>query len=519
MNSRTNRRAGVEGAIASNRSRKTERRPEQDEAQRENRRLQQENRKLREQLAERDKKIADAEKQIADAEKQIADLERELVGYKKNSRNSSKPPSTDGLTGEQGRRRRGKRSGRRPGGQPGHDGAYRLMVEGRQIDEIVPILPAECKHCGHQLPQQGKRLQTVGKVHCHQVTELPEIKPWITEYQCPKVLCPDCGKGTRAPLPEEFQDQFGPQLTALIAYMTVVCRMPRRVVEAFLENVLHIPVSLGSTQKAWEETSEALQQPCQELQEQLKSEPVLNTDETGWRNGGEKRWMWALVAQGFVFYTVAANRSSAVLIHLLGAVFQGVLCSDRAKAYQKYHRGSAQWCWAHLKRNILGILDFAKSTEAERFCRDALALHARLFRLWHRHRGDEGSRQQLVRKSIPLQKKFFALAESHLDSKDREVCNMAHALFMNSGRLFTFLEVPGVEPTNNVAEWALRIAVQWRKVVFGNRSRQGEIATARLLTATQTCKIQRRNALDYLTDAVRCHRKGTSAPSLLPQQK
>jgi transposase len=369
------------------------------------------------------------------------------------------------------------------------------------------------------LPQQPEALQTVGDVHRHQVTELPPIRAHITEYQCPKVLCPDCGKGTRAPLPEEFQNQSGPQLTALIAYLTVYCRMPRRVVHAFLENALHISMSLGSTQKAWEETSEAVQKPYEELPRQLKNEPVLNSDETSWRNDGEKRWIWALVAQSFVFYTVAANRSSEILIQLLGAVFQGVLCSDRAAAYLKYHKGQAQWCWAHLKRNLLGILDFAKTTEAERFCRDALALHARLFRLWHRFRGDDAQRPHLVLKSLPLQKKFFELADRHVNSDDADVCNLAKVLFLHSDRLFTFLEVPGVEPTNNSVERALRIAVQWRKVTFGNRSIKGEVATARLLTATQTCKIKQRSALDYLTEAVRCHRRRLPAPSLLPQQK
>jgi transposase len=491
----------------------------QEELQRENEQLKREIEKLKEYLTERDRQLAENEKQLAEAEKQITDLERQLAARRRNSTNSSKPPSSDGLAGDQRPRVKRKKSRRKPGGQKGHDGAHRPLAELERVDAVIAILPPECKHCHHPLPQQPAEVQTVGDVHRHQVTELPPIQAHITEYQCPKVLCPDCGKGTRAPLPEEFQDQSGPNLTALIAYLTVVCRMPRRVVHAFLENALHISISLGSTQKAWEETSEAVKEPYEELQQQLKNEPVLNSDETGWRNDGEKRWIWALVAQSFVFYTVAANRSSEVLIHLLGAVFQGVLCSDRAAAYLKYHKGKAQWCWAHLKRNLLGVLDFAKTTEAERFCRDALALHARLFRLWHRFRGDDAHRQQLVLKSLPLQKKFFELATRHVNSDDADVSNLARVLFLHSDRLFTFLEVPGVEPTNNSVEQALRIAVQWRKVTFGNRSMNGEVATARLLTATQTCKLQQRNTLDYLTEAVRCHRRRLPAPSLLLQQK
>ena len=126
------------------------------------------------------------------------------------------------------------------------------------------------------------------------------------------------------------------------------------------------------------------------------------------------------------------------------------------------------------------------------------------------------NRHQLILKSIPLQEKLFALAEAHLDDADSEVRNLANALFIHCERLFTFLEHEGVEPTNNVVERALRTAAQWRKISFGNRSRNGEIATVRLLTVTQTCKRQQRHVLGYLTDAVRCHRRQAAAPSLLP---
>ena len=114
-----------------------------------------------------------------------------------------------------------------------------------------------------------------------------------------------------------------------------------------------------------------------------------------------------------------------------------------------------------------------------------------------------------------MQKKLFALAEAHLDDANSEVRNLATALFVHCERLFTFVEEEGVEPTNNEAERALRTAVQWRKISFGNRSRSGEIATARLLTVTQTCKRQQRHALGYLTEAVQCHRRRTASPSLL----
>jgi transposase len=487
-------------------------------------RLRRENEQLRqrlteqaEQIAEAEKQIADAEKQIADAEKQIADLERQLKRFKQNSTNSSKPPSSDGLAGEPRPRGRVKKSRRKVGGQPGHRGTHRSLAPAERVDEVRPVLPEQCQHCGHGLPGQAEQVRTTGEPRRHQVTELPPIQACIIEYQCHRVVCPECGGSTRAPLPAEAAGQFGPQLTALIAYLTVVCRMPRRVVEALLAQVLGIQISLGSTQKCWEEASQAVAAPCGELEQHLKDEPGLNIDETGWRTNGAKRYLWAFVAARYVVYTVAATRGSEVLVRLLGAVFQGILCSDRFSAYLKYHSGKAQFCWAHLKRNLLGIVAFTKSSAVERFCRDALAEHAKLFRLWHKFRGGRIDRRQLLLRSLPIQKRIFALAGRHLDSRNREVRNLATTLFEHNQRLFSFVEHQGVEPTNNRAERALRTGVQWRKICFGNRSANGEIATARLLTVAETCDLQRLNILAYLSAAIACRRRRQPLASLLPR--
>jgi hypothetical protein len=518
MSARAARRTRQTRAAA-NRHRHSEQ-PSREQLRHENERLQRENEELR-------RKVAEREKQIADAEKQIGDLERQLALRKRNSTNSSKPPSSDGLAGEPRTRGRKHKSKRKPGGQPGHPGHHRELAPTAEVSAVEVLLPKQCGHCGRSLPQKPGPVTMQGEPRRHQVTEVPPVKAHITEYQLPDVVCGHCGRTTQALLPEEIRGNFGPQLTALIAYWTVVCRLPRRLVEAMLADALGIEVSLGSTQKAWEEVSQAVKEPVQQLQEQLPREAVLNVDETGWRTNGDKRWIWGLVAQQFVFYVVASTRGAEVLITLLGTVFRGILCCDRWVVYLTYHSGRMQLCWAHLKRNILGIADCARSPSAQQFCRDALAIVARLFRLWYRFRGNlrdrRGNpqpldRRQLVLKSIPLQKKLFALAEAHLEDADREVRNMAKALFVHCGRLFTFLEQEGVEPTNNVAERILRTAVQWRKISFGNRSRNGEIATARLLTVAQTCKRQQRHVLGYLTDAVRCHRRHVPAPSLLPQR-
>jgi transposase len=483
-------------------------------------RLTRENDRLRRELAERDRQLAEAEKQIADVKKQIADLEHQLALRQQNSTTTSKPPASDGLAGRQRVRGRRHKSRRKPGGQPGHPGHWRPLVPAERVNAIVDLVPDTCRHCQHALHARDDG----GEPRRHQVTELPPIDPHTTEYRCHRRVCPACGKATQAPLPEDVEGQFGPQLTALIAYLTVVCRLPRLAVQRLLEGVLQIPMSVGSTQKAWEEASAAVAAPYHELEQVLPDQPVLNGDETGHRTNGKKRWLWTLVAPAFIFYTIATSRGSDVLRRLLGATFDGTLGSDRLPTYLTYTAGLRQFCWSHFTRNLLSAQELATTASTKRFCHEALALQKRLFRLWHRFRGDPKirggpiTRDQLIAKALPIEKAFAALGDRYVNAADHDVHNLARAMFIQNEHFFTFVHVDGVEPTNNAAERALRAAVQWRKISFGNRSDDGERAVERLLTVTRTCQLQQLNALVYLTAAIRCHRRRQVVASLLPRR-
>lgn len=485
-------------------------RPKRQQRQDAQERLKQEVERLRRELAER-------ERQIAEQAKRIADLERQLALRQQNSTTTSKPPSSDGLAGRQRERGRRLKSRRKPGGQPGHPGHWRPLVPAERVNAIVDVVPDTCRHCHHALHPRAD----VGDPRRHQVTELPPLEAYVTEYRCHRVRCGGCGKTTQAPLPDEVVGQFGPQLTALIAYLTVVCRMPRLVVQRVLEGALQIPMSLGSTQAAWEEASAAVAAPYAELEAALPHEAVVNADETGHRTNGKKRWLWTFVARTFVFYRIATSRGSDVLKALLGASFAGVLGSDRLPSYLTYTTSQRQFCWAHLTRNLLSALDLAHTPSAKRFCREALALDRRLFRLWHRFRDDPTARgapltrDELIAKVLPIEKRLFALGERHLDAPNNDVRNLATAFFVQNQHLFTFVHEDGVQPTNNAAERALRTAVQWRKIMFGTRSDDGERAVERLLTVTRTCQLQQINALVYLTAAIGAHRRRQRVASLL----
>jgi transposase len=485
------------------RSRRDETRDTRDREVDEIERLREENERLRKQLEEQAKRIAD--------------LERQLALKQQNSTITSKPPSSDGLAGHQRERGRRRKSRRRAGGQPGHPGHHRTLVPVERVDTIVDLAPDACRHCTRRLHAR----HTCGDPRRHQVTEVPPLAAHITEYRCHRRQCPHCGTITLAALPDEHANQFGPQLTALIAYLTVVCRMPRLVVQRLLEGALHLPISLGSTQNAWEETSAAVAAPFAELEGALRHAPVLNVDETGHRTNGEKRWLWTFVARTFVVYRIATSRGADVLKAVLGETFAGILGSDRLPSYLTYVVGQRQFCWAHVTRNLLSALDLATTPAAKRFCREALTLDRRLFRLWHRFRGDPGvrgsplTRAQLIEKVLPIEKRLFALGERYLDAPNADVRNLAHVFFVHNQHFFTFVHEEGVAPTNNAAERALRTAVQWRKIMFGTRSAQGERAVERLLTIVRTCQLQELNALLYLTAAITAHRRRHVVPSLL----
>jgi transposase len=352
------------------------------------------------------------------------------------------------------------------------------------VDAIVDLVPETSGHCARRLHAR----HGVGDPRRHQVTEWPAIAAHITEYRRHRRQCPACGTTTLAALPDAFAGHFGPQLTALIAYLTVVCWLPRLVVQRLLAGALQIPISVGSTQKAWEEASAAVAAPHEELQHALAQQPVLNGDETGHRTNGAKRWLSTLVAPTFVFYTIASSRGVDVLRRLLGGAFPGVLASDRLRTYLTYRAARRQLCWAHFTRNLLSAQELAKTPAAKRVLSRGLGPAAATL----------SSVASLSRGSARPRGSTDTRPADHQSAADREAVLLAGGPARERGgcrgrepgarvvrpyaHFFTFVYEEEVDPTNNVAERALRTAVQWRKIMFGNRSDQGELAVARLLT-------------------------------------
>jgi len=444
-------------------------------------------------------------------------LKEKVAQLDKNSQDSSKPPSSD-TPGKKPPKDRypqqNNKSGRKAGGQTGRQGTNRRLVEKDAVNEFRHYYASHCKNCNKQLPQD-KSANTTGEVFRWQIFDIEPIKPHVTEHQAHTTRC-DCGCQTKAVIPAAILvSNFGENLMGLLSYLTAVLRVSRRGIKEFCLTFLNLSICLGSIQHILEYSSDALEQPVAAVKSQLPEQKVINGDETGWYGS----WLWIFVTATFYYFHVAKSRGSKVLKETIGEVFEGILCVDRWGAYTRYHKGLIQFCWAHLKRDFLGVTNVGRTvkvTEAIIFGKTLARLRKKIMSLWYDFKDGTISRSELINKSEPLINLMNKCFLKHQHSQVRCVRTLSRKLLKHFDYLFVFIYHEGVEPTNNISEQGIRSAVQWRKLCFGNRSDAGAVLTSRLLTATRTCWLYKRNSLEYLGNVIKAYRYGTQIPSLLP---
>src|SRR6266567_3646461 len=214
----------------------------------------------------------------------IEDLEQRV---NQNSSNSSKPPSSDPPgTGSRGKK---KRTGRNPGGQPGHKANFRTPFFQERVDKFEPVVPKSCGHC--QAPLKGLEKNP----RRHQVAEIPPIQAWVTEYVLHALKCGECGKTTRAKLPQGASPKLmGPHLSAVTTLLSGCFRLSKREVQALLKALFNVEVSLGAVSDCEKEVSEALETAVDEAIAYAQAQPMANMDETGWKERRKLAWLWTL---------------------------------------------------------------------------------------------------------------------------------------------------------------------------------------------------------------------------------
>jgi transposase len=291
-------------------------------------------------------------------------------------------------------------------------------------------------------------------------------------------------------------------------------RQSKRRTVLFLESILNQPGSAGWLVKLQNRTTQALRETYEQLVAALPAEPVLGVDETATKEVNQNAWLWTFVARNFTVFSVRSTREGTILRERLGAGFAGVVTCDRARMYFQMLR--VQWCWAHLKRDFQAWID-GPDGEARRHGQDLMEQTHRLFNLWKQYRRNELSRAELKMRMEPVKKEIEALLRWGLHSRNARLRPTCRQLWKHRERLWVYLDVEGVEPTNNHSERALRHAVIWRKLSFGTQSESGSRFVETMLSVIETCRQQGRNLLEYVTNAIRAHLARQPVPSLLPQ--
>lgn len=443
--------------------------------------------------------------QLAALTQRVAELTERLG---QNSRNSHLPPSSDppGAGGKGGGQR--PKSDRRRGGQRGHRGSRRELVAADKVDDVIDLYPAECENCWAALPEQpdpgAKRYQWI---------EVPPLRPYIKETRRHEVTCPCCGHKTRAAYDEQEipASPFGPRLMGMVALLTGVYHVSRRRAAKLLSDLVGVPISLGAVSAVEARVSDAVEPAVAEAWQRVEGAPVKHTDGTTWLKAGAVLALWTIASTAATVFKIVADGSRATLAPLYGAL-RGILVSDRATALSFWAMERRQICWAHLLRKFVSFSERAgPSAELGRQLLDYTGL---LFDYWHDYKAGKLDRATFRAWMAPVRAQVEAVLERAVASDIDHLAGSCANILEHGVALWTFVDVDGVEPTNNHAERELRAFVLWRKRCFGTQSERGNLFAERLMTVAHTARKQRKDVLAFLAACCQAHLDGTSAPSL-----
>lgn len=444
-------------------------------------------------------------------EARIAKLEAELAAARKTSATSSKPPSSDLVKPPAARRQPSKR---KRGAQPGHPKHDRPPFGPEQITRIENHRLDCCPECGGAMELLETPIRVVQQV------EVLAQPVQVVEHRSRVCRCGKCQREFVAPIPAEVQAAglVGPRLTALVGYLKGACHCSFSTIRKFLRDVLDVSISRGQLRKLCAKVADSLEAAYGELLAALPVQERLNIDETGHKENGKGLWTWCFRAPLFTLFKIDPSRGSDVLVERLGLEFAGVVGCDYFSAYRKYMRLNeqvlVQFCLAHLIRDVKFLVEHPHSRNRAYGIR-VLAAIKELFAIVHRR--DQYASEAAFRGALEDQGFEVWMQATYRTPATREAQNLADR-FRDHGREYLrFITTPGVEPTNNLAEQAIRFVVLDRKVTQGTRSAAGRAWCERIWTTIATCTQHGRDVLRFLTNSVTALFAQQRGPSLLPE--
>jgi len=302
----------------------------------------------------------------------------------------------------------------------------------------------------------------------------------------------------------------------MVAVLSGAYRLSKRNIAGILQDFFGVEMGLGTVSALEEATSAALEGVVEEARGYVREQSVVNVDETGWKEGSKKGWLWVVVTRGVTVFVVRLSRGAKVVQELLGKAYGGMVGSDRWSGYSWVDVKRRQVCWAHLVRDFQGFVD--RGGASVRVGEGLLGQAEVLFRWWYRVRDGTLQRSSFRGYMGGVRKRVRELLREGEECAHPKTARTCTNLLKVESALWTFVRREGVEPTNNAAESALRAGVLWRKGSFGTQSARGSRFVERMMTVVATLRQQERNVLDYVTAACQAAIRGKAPPSLLPRE-
>ena len=360
-----------------------------------------------------------------------------------------------------------KRPGRKPGAAYGTRAHRRAPAH---VDQVVTVgLPACCPGCGGVLALE--------RVATQYQEELPPARPLVTRFEVRVGRCRSCGRRVQP----RHRAQTSDALAALLGQ-------------------LGIQVTPGGVVQAVRRAARRAQPTYQALAAGVRASPVVAPDETGWRVGGARAWLWAFVGAQVTVYRIAPGRGYTDAAAILGEGYAGVLERDGWAPYRRFEHATHQTCLAHLLRRCRELVSDAVAGQAKtphavrRILEHALALR------WDRDAGalDAGQLAAEVRGLEAAVDRLVAGATRYPPNR-----RLLDHLAREREHLFTFLRAPGVQATNWRAEQAIRPAVVCRKAWGGNRTWAGADTWQALSSVLRTASQQGHDPIELLARLLR----------------
>jgi transposase len=307
---------------------------------------------------------------------------------------------------------------------------------------------------------------------------------------------------------------FGPRVQAIAALCTGAYHLSKRATQSVLEDLCGVAMRVGTLVHLEQATVQAVAEPVAEARGYVQQPPVAYLDETGWREGQQRAWLWTAVTTVVTVFVVRRSRRGQVAQERLGERCWGWLVTDRWSGYRWYPTWRRQLCWAHLMRDIEAMIARGGGS---REIGEALQTQIRqMFHWWPRVRDGTLAHASVAHYMRPIRREVERLLEAGQTCGVPQTEGTCRDILKRRQALWTCVRHAGVEPTNNAAERAIRPGVLWRQGSFGTHSADGSRCVESIMTVVATLKQQHRNVLDYRTAACDATLHGETAPSLLP---